>query len=190
MANSPHLPIACAPRSPSVFPTFLTIETFQGRGVRETGDFRICVEQAERPLSRLIENGGNHQAISGVGAACGPGHWQDYQPRTQYGVTCKRNVAIRLRSGRLAITRWRHGMGAITSIDNPILNSPYKEPTRHFRFDANNQITSTSSTPGGGAAATSCRSPRRRRRAPPGLFDALEEKKDRERPRQPHPAVW
>ena len=26
-------------------------------------------------------------------------------------------------------------------IDNPILNSPYREPTRHFRFDANNQIT-------------------------------------------------
>src|SRR5438477_3323693 len=26
-------------------------------------------------------------------------------------------------------------------IDNPILNSPYREPTRHFRFDANNEIT-------------------------------------------------
>jgi hypothetical protein len=27
------------------------------------------------------------------------------------------------------------------TIDNPILNSPYREPTRHFRFDANDQIT-------------------------------------------------
>jgi hypothetical protein len=27
-------------------------------------------------------------------------------------------------------------------IDNPIPNSPYREPTRHFRFDANDQITS------------------------------------------------
>jgi type III restriction enzyme len=30
-----------------------------------------------------------------------------------------------------------------TTIDNPILNSPYREPTRHFRFDANDQITNT-----------------------------------------------
>ncbi len=29
------------------------------------------------------------------------------------------------------------------AIDNPILNSPYREPARHFRFDANNQITDT-----------------------------------------------
>jgi type III restriction enzyme len=28
-------------------------------------------------------------------------------------------------------------------IDNPILNSPYLEPTKHFRFDANDQITNT-----------------------------------------------
>jgi type III restriction enzyme len=27
------------------------------------------------------------------------------------------------------------------TIDNPILNSPYREPTRHFRFDSDNQIT-------------------------------------------------
>src|SRR5262245_24663233 len=27
------------------------------------------------------------------------------------------------------------------TIDNPILNSPYTEPARHFRFDANDQIT-------------------------------------------------
>ena len=26
-------------------------------------------------------------------------------------------------------------------IENPILNSPYREPTRHRRFDANNEIT-------------------------------------------------
>ena len=26
-------------------------------------------------------------------------------------------------------------------IENPILNSPYREPTRHFRFDASNEIT-------------------------------------------------
>jgi type III restriction enzyme len=29
----------------------------------------------------------------------------------------------------------------LVTIDNPILNSPYREPTRHFRFDADNQIT-------------------------------------------------
>jgi type III restriction enzyme len=29
------------------------------------------------------------------------------------------------------------------AIDDPILNSPYREPTRHFRFDANNQLTNT-----------------------------------------------
>ncbi len=28
-------------------------------------------------------------------------------------------------------------------IENPILNSPYREPARHFRFDANDQITSS-----------------------------------------------
>ena len=27
------------------------------------------------------------------------------------------------------------------TIANPILNSPYREPNRHFRFDANDQIT-------------------------------------------------
>jgi hypothetical protein len=26
-------------------------------------------------------------------------------------------------------------------IENPVLNSPYREPARHFRFDADNQIT-------------------------------------------------
>ena len=26
------------------------------------------------------------------------------------------------------------------TIDNPILNSPYREPTRHFRFDANDRV--------------------------------------------------
>ena len=26
-------------------------------------------------------------------------------------------------------------------IENPILNSPYREPTRHFRLDANDEIT-------------------------------------------------
>jgi hypothetical protein len=26
-------------------------------------------------------------------------------------------------------------------IENPILKSPYREPTRHFRLDANNEIT-------------------------------------------------
>jgi hypothetical protein len=26
-------------------------------------------------------------------------------------------------------------------IDNPILNSPYQEPTRHWHFDNNDQIT-------------------------------------------------
>ena len=27
------------------------------------------------------------------------------------------------------------------TVDNPILNSPYREPTRHFRLDANGQIS-------------------------------------------------
>jgi type III restriction enzyme len=29
------------------------------------------------------------------------------------------------------------------TIENPILNSPYREPARHFRLDANGQITDT-----------------------------------------------
>src|SRR3954464_14291784 len=34
-------------------------------------------------------------------------------------------------------------MPAPVVIDNPLLNSPYREPARHFRFDAHDQITST-----------------------------------------------
>ena len=69
-------------------------------------------------------------------------------------------------------------MPAIT-IEKPIiLNSPYREPTRHFRFDANDQITSTIDA---GRRSSSyflpIASPKKRGR--PGLFDQqeVEEKK-------------
>ncbi len=68
-------------------------------------------------------------------------------------------------------------MAAIASIENPILNSPYREPTRHFRFDANNQITSVIDEGRRGSSyflpiATP------KKKSAPGLFDALEEKKE------------
>src|SRR6516162_8713883 len=62
------------------------------------------------------------------------------------------------------------------TIDNPILNSPYREPTRHFRFDANDQITSTIDA---GRRGSSYFLPiaAPKKKGAPGLFDALEEKK-------------
>lgn len=62
------------------------------------------------------------------------------------------------------------------TIDNPILNSPYREPTRHFRFDANNDITNTIDA---GRRDSSYFLPiaAPKKRGAPGLFDALEEKK-------------
>ncbi len=62
------------------------------------------------------------------------------------------------------------------TIDNPILNSPYREPTRHFRFDANNEITNIIDAGRRGSAyflpiATP------KKKSAPGLFDNIEEKK-------------
>src|SRR6516162_7056190 len=61
-------------------------------------------------------------------------------------------------------------------IENPILNSPYREPTRHFRFDANNEITKIIDAGRRGSSyflpiATP------KKKAAPGLFDAIEETK-------------
>ena len=60
--------------------------------------------------------------------------------------------------------------------DNPILNSPYREPTRHFRFDANNEITNIIDAGRRGSSyflpiATP------KKKGAPGLFDTIEEKK-------------
>lgn len=63
-------------------------------------------------------------------------------------------------------------------IDNPILNSPYLEPSRHFRFDSNDQITNTIDA---GRRASSyflpIAAPKKKAK---GLFDSLiaDEKKE------------
>jgi type III restriction enzyme len=64
----------------------------------------------------------------------------------------------------------------LVTIENPILNSPYREPTRHFRFDANDQITSTIDT---GRRGSSYFLPiaAPKKKGAPGLFDNIEEKK-------------
>lgn len=64
-----------------------------------------------------------------------------------------------------------------TVIDNPILNSPYREPTRHFRFDANNEITNIIDA---GRRSSSYFLPiaAPKKKTAPGLFDSLEEKKE------------
>ncbi|MFO0800078.1 MAG: DEAD/DEAH box helicase family protein [Gemmataceae bacterium] len=63
-------------------------------------------------------------------------------------------------------------------IDNPILNSPYREPTRHFRFDASNQITSTVD-PGRRGSSYFLPIAAPKKKAAPGLFDQdIEEKKE------------
>jgi len=61
-------------------------------------------------------------------------------------------------------------------IENPILNSPYREPTRHFRFDSNNQITSDIDA---GRRGSSYFLPiaAPKKKSKPGLFDEVEEKK-------------
>ena len=55
-------------------------------------------------------------------------------------------------------------------IENPILNSPYREPSRHFRFDANDQITSSIDA---GRRGSSYFLPiaAPKKKAAPGLFD-------------------
>src|SRR4051794_39970344 len=67
-------------------------------------------------------------------------------------------------------------MSTMSSIDNPIFNSPYKEPTRHFRFDADNQITDVIDA---GRRGSSYFLPiaAPKKKGAPGLFDAVEEKK-------------
>lgn len=63
-------------------------------------------------------------------------------------------------------------------IDNPILNSPYHEPTRHFRFDANDQITNTID-PGRRGSRYFLPIAAPKKKAAPGLFDNdVEEKKE------------
>src|SRR5947209_4973810 len=55
-------------------------------------------------------------------------------------------------------------------IDNPILNSPYREPARHFRFDANDQITSAID-PGRRGSSYFLPIAAPKKKAAPGLFD-------------------
>ena len=62
-------------------------------------------------------------------------------------------------------------------IDNPILNSPYCEPTRHFRFDANNEITNTID-PGRRGSSYFLPIATPKKKTQPGLFDDIEEKKE------------
>ena len=59
-------------------------------------------------------------------------------------------------------------------VENPILNSPYREPTQHFRFDANNQIISP---PAPGRRRSSYFLPiaAPKKKGAPGLFDTVEE---------------
>jgi Type III restriction enzyme, res subunit len=61
-------------------------------------------------------------------------------------------------------------------IDNPIRNSPYREPTEHFRFDANNQITNIVD-PGRRGASYFLPIAAPKKKAAPSLFDATEETK-------------
>jgi type III restriction enzyme len=61
-------------------------------------------------------------------------------------------------------------------IENPILNSPYREPTGHFRFDANNEITRIIDAGRRGSGYfLPIAAPKKK--AAPGLFDTIEEKK-------------
>lgn len=55
-------------------------------------------------------------------------------------------------------------------IDNPILNSPYAEPARHFRFDADNQITNVIE-PGRRGSSYFLPIAAPKKKAAPGLFD-------------------
>ena len=66
-------------------------------------------------------------------------------------------------------------MPATTTIDNPILNSPYREPARHFRFDANNEVTSIIDS---GRRDISYFLPiaTPKKKTAPGLFDTIKEK--------------
>ncbi len=61
-------------------------------------------------------------------------------------------------------------------IDNPILNSPDAEPTRHFRFDANNEITDVID-PGRRGSSSFLPIAAPKKKGAPGLFDEVGEKK-------------
>jgi hypothetical protein len=63
-------------------------------------------------------------------------------------------------------------------IENPILNSPYVEPTRHFRFDAKNEITNNID-PGRRGSSYFLPIAAPKKKTKPGLFDdaEVEEKK-------------
>jgi type III restriction enzyme len=63
------------------------------------------------------------------------------------------------------------------SLENPILNSPYKEPTRHYRFDANSQITDVID-PGRRGSSYFLPIAAPKKKGAPGLFDATDEKKE------------
>ncbi|WP_165073492.1 BPTD_3080 family restriction endonuclease [Paludisphaera rhizosphaerae] len=67
-------------------------------------------------------------------------------------------------------------MSKVASLNNPILNSPYAEPSKHFRFDANNQITDAVD-PGRRESSYFLPIATPKKKAAPSLFDALEEKK-------------
>src|SRR5438067_4636361 len=62
------------------------------------------------------------------------------------------------------------------TIDNPILNSPYREPTQHFRFDSAGEITKNIDK---GRRGSSYFLPiaAPKKRGQPGLFDEVEERK-------------
>ncbi len=60
------------------------------------------------------------------------------------------------------------------TIDNPILNSPYREPTRHFRLDANGQVLNKTD-PGRRGSSYFLPIAAPKKKAGPGLFDHLEE---------------
>src|SRR5438552_16632231 len=62
------------------------------------------------------------------------------------------------------------------TIDNPILNSPYAEPTRHFPIDDAGQISGPP-LPGRRGSSYFLPIAAPKKKGAPGLFDALEEKK-------------
>ncbi|AMV38779.1 BPTD_3080 family restriction endonuclease [Planctomyces sp. SH-PL62] len=67
-------------------------------------------------------------------------------------------------------------MSSIAAITNPILNSPYREPTKHFRFTADNQITSiVDSGRRDSSYFLPIASPKKKSVTP--LFDAIEEQR-------------
>lgn len=61
-------------------------------------------------------------------------------------------------------------------IENPILNSPYREPTRHFRLDADGQVTNNID-PGRRESSYFLPIAAPKKKGAPSLFDDLDEKK-------------